>query len=176
MKTSRVVIDRHIFPDIGNSFLPGLIQRVTDPFPFQAAKEPFYRRVVPVVTLTAHTADLGMGDRERERTRRDHIKRNADRYLLGEKGQLLGVLSDLGYRFVIRVDIQPYVEQDLEFGEVTYNTLYFELPSCEGQAYVADGNIYQGRVFQTPNLDDRRGSITFRQMTPGLQKGPFCHT
>jgi hypothetical protein len=51
MKTLRVVIRRHIFTDISNRFLPGSIQTVTGPFPFQAAEEPFYRRVAPAVTL-----------------------------------------------------------------------------------------------------------------------------
>ena len=60
MKTLGVVIHRHIFPDIGNGCLPGSIQTVTGPFPFQAAEEPFYRCIVPAVTLAAHTADHPM--------------------------------------------------------------------------------------------------------------------
>jgi hypothetical protein len=57
MKTLRVVVHRHIFPDISNCFLPSPIQPVTGPLPFQAAKETFYWRVVPAVTLAAHATD-----------------------------------------------------------------------------------------------------------------------
>jgi hypothetical protein len=50
VQTLRVVIHRHILPDIGNRFLPGSVQPVTGPFSFQAAEEPLYRGIVPAVT------------------------------------------------------------------------------------------------------------------------------
>ena len=46
MQTSRVVIHRHIFPHVGNRFLPGSVQAITGPFPFQAAEESLYRGIV----------------------------------------------------------------------------------------------------------------------------------
>jgi hypothetical protein len=49
MKTLRVAIHRHIFPDIGNGRLPCFVQPVTGPFPLQAAEEPFHRCIVPSI-------------------------------------------------------------------------------------------------------------------------------
>ena len=60
MKTLRIVIHRHIFPDIGNDFLPGPVQPVTGPFPLQAAEEPLHRSIIPAVTFPTHTANHPM--------------------------------------------------------------------------------------------------------------------
>ena len=57
MQTPGIVVHRHIFPDIGNRFLPGSIQTVSGPFPFQAAEEPFYRGIVPAIAFAAHATD-----------------------------------------------------------------------------------------------------------------------
>ena len=57
MQPSRVVIHRHIFPHIGDRFLPGSVPTITGPFSFQAAEESLHRRIVPAVAFAAHTAD-----------------------------------------------------------------------------------------------------------------------
>lgn len=57
MQTSQVIIHRHVFPHISNRLLPGSVQSIASPFPFQAAEEPLYRGIVPVVAFATHTAD-----------------------------------------------------------------------------------------------------------------------